>query len=151
MNTRIQAFGKLLDEKYAKIWTTLRALAGIALVCHGVFLFSHPLAAGNWLEVRTSEPLRLAISLGFIAAGTALAIGFFTRIAALLAAPFYYWAAMTDIISAGNPPLHQTALNAIAFLVLMAFAIFGAQRHTAAEWWKQWHAGHSTTPTTQSA
>jgi hypothetical protein len=144
MNTKIQAFSKLLGDKYAKLWTGLRVLTGVALVCHGVFLLGQPWATGNWLEVRTSEPLRAVISLGLIAAGAALAFGLFTRIAALIPAPLYYWAAMTDIINAGTPPLQEIALNGIAFLALMAFAIFGAHRHTAAEWWKDWQASRST-------
>lgn len=135
MNKAILSLSERINQKWSAPWAALRALVGAALFCHGAYLVSQPWAVGNWLEVRTTEPLRAGVSLLLMAAGVFLAAGALTRVAAIVAAPFYYWSAVHDLISSGAEPALQTAANVVAVLALLAIAILGPGRYTAQEWW----------------
>jgi uncharacterized membrane protein YphA (DoxX/SURF4 family) len=138
MQAKIEKFSQWITDKHALAWATFRVLAGLAVLAHGVYLLGEPWAVGNWLEVRTSEALRLGVSVATIAGGIGIAAGVATRFAALVAASLYYWAAITNVISVTIEPVQYTVFNAPTFLALLLIGIVGAGKYSATERWSLW-------------
>lgn len=129
----IQRAAEKLSGRWGAHWGALRAFTGLAVVCHGLYLLSDATAAGNWLELRASAAVHAVTGLALILGGALVAAGWYTRVGVLLTAPLYYWVTVTQLISATAEPVWYIAANAIAFLALMLFGVFGPGKYTARE------------------
>jgi uncharacterized membrane protein YphA (DoxX/SURF4 family) len=133
MNKTVDRFISHINQHWGSALGIFRIALGAALIGHGLYLAVNPWAIGNWLELRTTDLLQAVVLVALIGGGAALLAGVFSRGAALVTAPFYYWVAISALISATPEPAAHIVLNSVAFLALQFVAIAGTGRFTADE------------------
>ena len=125
---------KFRHQVHAWQWThnsagydIIRIFLGLALIVRGIWFLTNPAAVQEMAGTTLSGPVTLYLNVAHLVGGAMLALGFFTRIGALIQIPILVEAVFFVHMRRGfGSPNQSLELAALVLLLLTVILVFGA-------------------------